>query len=64
MLKEPALILGKQIHTLYLDNTNCNPALVLPSRQEATQQIVQLIRQFPQHNIKIGKWFPFSLTHA
>ncbi|EGW08735.1 5' exonuclease Apollo isoform X1 [Cricetulus griseus] len=54
MLKEPALILGKQIHTLYLDNTNCNPALVLPSRQEATQQIVQLIRQFPQHNIKIG----------
>ncbi|XP_051021378.1 5' exonuclease Apollo [Acomys russatus] len=54
MLKEPALILGKQIHTLYLDNTNCNPDLVLPSRQEATQQIVQLIRQFPQHNVKIG----------
>lgn len=54
MLKEPALILGKQIHTLYLDNTNCNPALVLPSRQEATRQIVQLIRKFPQHNIKIG----------
>uniref|UniRef100_A0A8C8W4A7 5' exonuclease Apollo n=1 Tax=Peromyscus maniculatus bairdii TaxID=230844 RepID=A0A8C8W4A7_PERMB len=54
MLKEPALILGKQIHTLYLDNTNCNPALVLPSRQEATRQIVQLIRQFPQHHIKIG----------
>ncbi|CAH6931434.1 5' exonuclease Apollo [Phodopus roborovskii] len=54
MLKEPALILGKQIHTLYLDNTNCNPALVLPSRQEATRQIVHLIRQFPQHNIKIG----------
>ncbi|KAL6036947.1 hypothetical protein STEG23_005503 [Scotinomys teguina] len=54
MLKEPALILGKQIHTLYLDNTNCNPALVLPSRQEATRQIVQLIRRFPQHNVKIG----------
>lgn len=54
MLKEPALTLGKQINTLYLDNTNCNPALVLPSRQEATRQIVQLIRQFPRHNIKIG----------
>ncbi|XP_057649957.1 homeodomain-interacting protein kinase 1 isoform X3 [Chionomys nivalis] len=54
MLKEPALSLGKQIDTLYLDNTNCNPALVLPTRQEATRQIVQLIRQFPQHNIKIG----------
>ncbi|XP_017653912.1 5' exonuclease Apollo isoform X2 [Nannospalax galili] len=54
MLKEPALTLGKQIHTLYLDNTNCNPALVLPSRQEATHQIVQLIRKYPQHNVKIG----------
>lgn len=54
MLKEPALKLGKQIHTLYLDNTNCNPALVLPSRQEATRQIVHLIRKYPQHNIKIG----------
>ncbi|XP_045752865.1 5' exonuclease Apollo [Mirounga angustirostris] len=54
MLKEPALKLGKQIHTLYLDNTNCNPAWVLPSRQEAARQIVELIRKHPQHNIKIG----------
>ncbi|XP_005389165.1 PREDICTED: 5' exonuclease Apollo [Chinchilla lanigera] len=54
MLKEPALALGKQIHTLYLDNTNCNPALVLPSRREAAHQIIQLIRRHPQHNIKIG----------
>ncbi|XP_076975954.1 5' exonuclease Apollo [Tamandua tetradactyla] len=54
MLKEPALRPGKQIHTLYLDNTNCNPALVLPSQQEATRQIVNLIRKHPQHNIKIG----------
>ncbi|XP_008056571.1 5' exonuclease Apollo [Carlito syrichta] len=54
MLKEPALTLGKQIHTLYLDNTNCNPDLVLPSRQEAAHQIVQLIRKHPQHAIKIG----------
>ncbi|XP_021489866.2 5' exonuclease Apollo [Meriones unguiculatus] len=54
MLKEPTPILGKQIDILYLDNTNCNPDLVLPSRQEATQQIVRLIRRFPQHNVKIG----------
>ncbi|XP_003990545.2 5' exonuclease Apollo [Felis catus] len=54
MLKEPALKLGKQIHTLYLDNTNCNPARVLPSRQEAARQIIELIRKHPQHNIKIG----------
>ncbi|MXQ79563.1 hypothetical protein E5288_WYG006870 [Bos mutus] len=54
MLKEPALRPGKQIHTLYLDNTNCNPDLVLPSQEEAARQIVELIRKHPQHNIKIG----------
>ncbi|KAM6217576.1 5' exonuclease Apollo-like [Rhynchocyon petersi] len=54
MLKEPALRLGKQIHTLYLDTTNCNPALVLPSQQEATHQIIELIRKYPEHHIKIG----------
>ncbi|CAK6439170.1 unnamed protein product, partial [Pipistrellus nathusii] len=54
MLREPALSVGKQIHTLYLDNTNCNPALDLPSRQEAAQQIVELIRKHPQHDVKIG----------
>lgn len=59
MLKEPTLSVGKQIHTLYLDNTNCNPALVLPSQQEAARQIVELIHKYPQHNIKIGEWFPF-----
>lgn len=55
MLKEPALSVGKQIHTLYLDNTNCNPALVLPSREEAARQIVELIRKHPEHNVKIGE---------
>ncbi|XP_036621757.1 5' exonuclease Apollo isoform X1 [Trichosurus vulpecula] len=54
MLQEPALRLGKQIHTLYLDNTNCDPALVLPSRREATREIAELIRQHPQHDVKIG----------
>lgn len=64
MLKEPALRLGKQIHTLYLDNTNYNPDLVLPSREEAARQIVELIRKHPQHNVKIGEGFPFSLAHG
>ncbi|XP_060057833.1 5' exonuclease Apollo isoform X2 [Erinaceus europaeus] len=54
MLKEPALRLGKQIDTLYLDNTNCNPSQVLPSQQEAAHQIVEIIRKHPQHNVKIG----------
>ncbi|XP_054420730.1 5' exonuclease Apollo [Pteronotus mesoamericanus] len=54
MLREPALKVGKQIHTLYLDNTNCNPELVLPSQQEAAHQIVELIRKHPQHDVKIG----------
>lgn len=55
MLKEPVLSVGKQIHTLYLDNTNCNPALHLPSQEEAARQIVELIRKHPQHNVKIGE---------
>lgn len=59
MLKEPALRGGKQIHTLYLDNTNYNPELVLPSQEEAARQIVELIRKHPRHNVKIGGWFPF-----
>lgn len=54
MLREPALSAGKQIHTLYLDNTNCNPALDLPSRQEAAQRVLELIRKHPQHDVKIG----------
>lgn len=62
MLKEPALSVGKQIHTLYLDNTNCNPALDLPSQHEAAQQIVALIRKHPQHDVKIGEWFPFLFS--
>lgn len=53
MLKEPVLT-GKKIDILYLDNTNCDPALVLPSQEEAAHQIVELIRRHPQHTVKIG----------
>ncbi|XP_030077246.1 5' exonuclease Apollo-like [Microcaecilia unicolor] len=54
MLKHPALNNRKTIDVLYLDNTNCNPDRALPSRQEATRQIVDLIRRHPEHDVMIG----------
>ncbi|MBN3323083.1 DCR1B exonuclease, partial [Atractosteus spatula] len=54
MLREPCLGSYKKIDVLYLDNTNCDPSRTLPSRQQATQQIKEIIRQHPQHNIVIG----------
>ncbi|KAM7169427.1 5' exonuclease Apollo isoform 1-T1 [Macrochelys suwanniensis] len=54
MLQEPALRNQKQIDVLYLDNTNCDPLGDLPSRQQATQQIKELIRAHPNHQVKIG----------
>ncbi|XP_025047708.1 5' exonuclease Apollo [Alligator sinensis] len=54
MLKEPVLMNQKQIDVLYLDNTNCDPALVLPSREQATEQIKELIKAHPKYQVKIG----------
>ncbi|KAM9147545.1 5' exonuclease Apollo isoform 1-T1 [Pangshura tecta] len=54
MLQEPVLRNHKQIDVLYLDNTNCDPLGDLPSRQQATQQIKELIRAHPDHEVKIG----------
>ncbi|XP_043932802.1 5' exonuclease Apollo isoform X2 [Protopterus annectens] len=54
MLKEPPLNNRKTIDVLYLDNTNCIPGHTLPSRQEATEQIKDVIRSHPLHNIVIG----------
>ncbi|XP_074833500.1 5' exonuclease Apollo isoform X2 [Carettochelys insculpta] len=54
MLQEPALRNQKQIDILYLDNTNCDPVVHLPSRQQATKQIKELIRAHPDHQVKIG----------
>ncbi|XP_030077051.1 5' exonuclease Apollo isoform X2 [Microcaecilia unicolor] len=54
MLKHPALNNRKTIDVLYLDNTNCSPDRALPSRQEATRQIVDLIRRHPEHDVMIG----------
>ncbi|XP_063813362.1 5' exonuclease Apollo-like [Pseudophryne corroboree] len=53
MLTYPPLR-NKDIDVLYLDNTNCDPKLKLPSRQEATKQIKEIIDDHPSHNIVIG----------
>ncbi|XP_078500547.1 5' exonuclease Apollo-like isoform X2 [Lissotriton helveticus] len=54
MLEQPPLNNMKKIDVLYLDNTNCNPNLKLPSRQQATGQIKAIISSHPEHNVVIG----------
>ncbi|XP_064877013.1 5' exonuclease Apollo [Oncorhynchus nerka] len=54
MLREPCLRTNTTIDVLYLDNTNCDPTRTLPSRQRATQQIKEIIRSQPKHNVVIG----------
>ncbi|XP_054905965.1 5' exonuclease Apollo isoform X3 [Poeciliopsis prolifica] len=54
MLREPCLRTNTTIDVLYLDNTNCDPNRTLPSRQKATQQIKEIIRRHPDHNVVIG----------
>ncbi|KAM4611123.1 5' exonuclease Apollo isoform 1-T2 [Polymixia lowei] len=54
MLREPCLRNNTTIDVLYLDNTNCDPTRTLPSRQQATQQIKEIIRSHPNHNVVIG----------
>ncbi|XP_028590367.2 5' exonuclease Apollo [Podarcis muralis] len=54
--QEPALKNSKLISSLYLDNTNCHPDIVIPSRQKATEQIKEVIRAHPHHQVKIGTY--------
>ncbi|KAM5181375.1 5' exonuclease Apollo [Mantella aurantiaca] len=53
MLKYPPLK-NKDIDVLYLDNTNCDPESKLPSREEATKEIEDIIEKHPEHDIVIG----------
>ncbi|CAI9552692.1 unnamed protein product [Staurois parvus] len=53
MLKYPPLK-NKKIDVLYLDNTNCDPEIKLPSRKEATKEIEDIIENHPEHDIVIG----------
>ncbi|XP_075471432.1 5' exonuclease Apollo isoform X2 [Ascaphus truei] len=54
MLNDLPLRNKKIIDVLYLDNTNCDPGHKLPSRQEATNQIKEIIDRHPEHDIVIG----------
>ncbi|XP_017286367.1 5' exonuclease Apollo [Kryptolebias marmoratus] len=54
MLREPCFRTNTTIDVLYLDNTNCDPNRTLPSRQRATQQIKEIIRSHPNHDVVIG----------
>ncbi|XP_067913754.1 5' exonuclease Apollo isoform X2 [Heterodontus francisci] len=54
MFSHPPLNTEKRINILYLDNTNCDPESVVPPRQEATQQIKDIINAHPEHNVVIG----------
>ncbi|XP_063306160.1 5' exonuclease Apollo-like isoform X1 [Pelobates fuscus] len=54
MLDCPPLKDKSIIDILYLDNTNCDPFILLPSRQEATDQIKEIIEKHPEHDIVIG----------
>ncbi|OMO84812.1 DNA repair metallo-beta-lactamase [Corchorus capsularis] len=42
------------VDVLYLDNTYCNPSYEFPSREVATQQVVDIINSYPEHDIVIG----------
>ncbi|XP_078053902.1 5' exonuclease Apollo isoform X3 [Mustelus asterias] len=54
MFSHPPLNIEKRIDILYLDNTNCDPESMVPSRQEATEQIKAIINAHPEHNVVIG----------
>ncbi|XP_015773840.1 PREDICTED: uncharacterized protein LOC107352051 [Acropora digitifera] len=47
-------IKGKQFDTLYLDNTYCHPKCFFPTRSNATNTVVEIIRNHPQHTVVIG----------
>ncbi|XP_078402894.1 5' exonuclease Apollo isoform X2 [Cetorhinus maximus] len=54
MFSHPPLNTEKRIDILYLDNTNCDPESMVPSRQEATEQIKAIINAHPEYNVVIG----------
>ncbi|XP_039218394.1 5' exonuclease Apollo [Crotalus tigris] len=56
MQQNPVLKNSKLINLLYLDNTNCHPEIILPSQEQATEQIKKLIRDHPDHQVKIGTY--------
>ncbi|KAH8490272.1 hypothetical protein H0E87_022704 [Populus deltoides] len=45
---------NETVDVLYLDNTYCNPSYDFPTREVATQQVVDIIASHPEHDIVIG----------
>ncbi|XP_070795953.1 5' exonuclease Apollo [Pituophis catenifer annectens] len=56
MQQDPVLRNSKLINFLYLDNTNCRPEIILPSQEQAIEQIKKLIRDHLDHQVKIGTY--------
>ncbi|KAF4072300.1 hypothetical protein AMELA_G00261490 [Ameiurus melas] len=56
MLREPCLRNNTTIDVLYLDNTNCDPTRLIPTRQRACQQIKEIIRDHPNYTVVIGMY--------
>ncbi|KAG0716148.1 5' exonuclease Apollo [Chionoecetes opilio] len=57
MLEDPVLrdvVRQKALDVLYLDNTYSAPYCKFPSREDAKQQIFEIIDAYPDHEIKIG----------
>ena len=42
------------VDVLYIDNTFCSPKCVLPSRQEAKSQLINIIEQHPKERVVFG----------
>ncbi|GER48201.1 DNA cross-link repair protein pso2/snm1 [Striga asiatica] len=42
------------LDVLYLDNTYCNPMYTFPSREVVAQQVVDIIKSHPNHDVVIG----------
>lgn len=54
MLDIPPFTNGLVVNTLYLDNTYCDPKCEFPTRDEAKEKILEIIRNNPEKQIRFG----------